>query len=203
MGWLIAMGILALIALMPVGLCVRYDEDGCVLRLLLGLIRIQLFPRDKKEKPKKKKQKAETPKKAPATQEKKPKEKSGGSLRDFWPLIQTGLSFLQSFFKKLRVKRLDMKITLAADDPCDLAVNYGRTWAALGNLMPQLERILVIKKRDLQVQCDFAADQTVVTFRMDVTILVAHLVSLAVKYGLRAFKQYMNLTNLRKGGSES
>ena len=42
-----------------------------------------------------------------------------------------------------------LKVVLAGGDPCDLSLNYGRAWIALGNIMPHLERYFVIKKRTL------------------------------------------------------
>ena len=63
-GWLIAMGILVLLAILPVGVCLIYNEDGLVLSLLLGAVKIKLLPKASKEKKKKekpKKQKKEKP----------------------------------------------------------------------------------------------------------------------------------------------
>ena len=48
---------------------------------------------------------------------------------------------------------------LGGGDPCDLAINYGKAWAALGNLWSRLEQFFVIKKRDVEIQCDFEASQ--------------------------------------------
>ena len=77
--------------------------------------------------------------------EKKPKAEKGGSLLDFLPLVKIALDFLGDFRRKLRLDNLYLRLILAGSDPCDLAVNYGRAWAALGNLMPQLEKWFVIK----------------------------------------------------------
>ena len=73
-------------------------------------------------------------------------------VTDFLPLVKVVLQFLDGFRRKLRVNVLELKVVLAADDPCDLAVNYGRAWAAVGNLMPSLERVFVIQKRNIEVE---------------------------------------------------
>ena len=147
---------------------------------------------EKKEKPKKEKKSEKKSKKktsaSPAEQLPKPpqppkqipEKKKGGSWTDFLPLVQVALDFLGSFRRKLRINQLELKLTMAGDDPCDLAVNYGRAWAAVGNLMPQLERLFVIKKRNIEVACDFTASQTLVKFRSEATITLGRLVSLAV-----------------------
>lgn len=204
MGWLIALGIVLALALLPLGVSLRYDAEGFRIGLLAGLLSIPLS--GKQEKPKKgKKQKKQTKKgkkKASSSTASQPKEKQkGGSLSDFLPFVQVALDFLDTFRRKLRIRCLEMKLILAADDPCDLAVNYGRAWAALGNLMPQLERCFVIKKRDLEVECDFEATKTVITARLDLTITLGRLLRLLVHHGLRGLKEFMNFKKLRKGGA--
>ena len=76
-----------------------------------------------------------------------------------------------------------------------MAVNYGRAWAALGNLMPRLDRALVIKKRNVEVECDFLAEETKVLFAMDLTVTLGRILGLGLGYGFRAIKLYMNLKN--------
>ena len=93
-----------------------------------------------------------------------------------------------------------MRLILAGDDPCDLAVNYGRIWAAVGNLMPQLERLFVIKKRDIQVECDFTASETCVVAHLDITITLGRLLALALVYGVRVLIEFRSMK--RKGGGD-
>lgn len=203
MGWLIALGILLLLAAVPLGVFARYDSGGAVVRVILGPARITLLPR-KKNKPKKKaepkKQKKESAA-PPAEKKPHPSEKaSGGSLTDFLPLIKIGLQMLDCFRRKLRVDRLECKLILGGDDPCDLAVNYGRAWAAVGNLLPSLERALVIRQRQIEVECDFTSNQTLVIARLELTITLGRLIFLGVVYGTRALVEFMKIQKKRKGG---
>ncbi len=126
---------------------------------------------------------------------------SGGSWTDFLPLVKTGLHFLGDFRRKLRVKRLDLKLIMAGGDPGNLALNYGRAWAAVGNLMPQLERWFVIGKRNVEVECDFTGTETKVDARLDISITLGRLVALTVSYGLRVLKEYLSIQKKRKGGA--
>ena len=145
MGWLIALAILVLLGCLPLGVRGIYAMSGLAADLLIGPVKVRLYPTEKKQKPKKqekKKMPAATTEK-PATQKEKEK---GGSFADFLPLVKVVTDFLGDFRRKLRVKRLDMYLCMAGGDPCNLAINYGRAWAAVGNLMPQLERFFVIKK---------------------------------------------------------
>ena len=205
MGWLIFLGILVLLAITPVGVLAGYNSDGLLLRVIAGPVKVTIFPRKLKEK--KPKEKAAKPQKQKAahsantaTQESKKTEK-GGSVTDFLPLLQILFDFLGEFRRKLRVKRLDLKLILAGGDPCNLAINYGKAWAAVGNLMPQLERFFVIKKRDVEVECDFTGSQTLVIAKLAITITIGRLVSMAIRYGIRALREYFKIVNKRKGGN--
>ena len=116
--------------------------------------------------------------------------------------MDLALEFLGKFRRKLRVNRLELKLVMASDDPCDLAVNYGKAWVALGNLMPQLERLFVIKKRNLEVECDFTAEKTLIFARLDLTITIGRILSLGVVYGIRIIRQYLKIMKTRKGGAK-
>lgn len=219
MGWLITLGILILLAVLPLGVSVKYDSGGPLVKVIAGPVRIRVYPRPKKQK----KEKPEKEKKTTPEQEKKaaeeaslpkppqppkpaktekPKETKGGSLADFIPFVKLGIDFLGDFRRKLRLNDLELKLVLAASDPCDLAVNYGKTWAAVGNLMPALERWFVIKKRNVEVECDFTASQTLVTARLDISITLGRLLSLAAVYGTRGVKEFLNFKKKRKGGAQ-
>lgn len=214
MGWLITLGILTLLAILPLGVSVKYDEDGAVVKLIAGPVKITLFPREKKDKkPNKEKPKDEQPKQEQQTspekqaqpakqpEEKQPAPKKGGSIKDFLPLVRIALDMLDAFRRRLRVNMLELKIVMAADDPCDLAVNYGRAWAAVGNLMPRLERVFVIKKRNIEVECDFETTETLVTARLDLTITLGRILATVVVYGVKALVEFFKIKNKRKGGA--
>lgn len=199
MGWLIALGVLVLLALLPLGISARYDASGALVRLIAGPVRFRLYPRKKKKKKTGKKMKEKKPvQTANGGGQQEPRK--GGSWKDFLPLVRLGLDFLGDFRMKLRINRLEMKIIMACDDPADLAINYGRVWAAVGNLWPRLEELFVIKKRDVQVECDFTAAQTLVCARADITITLGRLLSLGVRYGIRAVKEYLKLRKNHEGG---
>ena len=50
MGWLIALGVITLLAVLPLGVSVRYNADGALVRVIAGPFRITVFPMKKKEK---------------------------------------------------------------------------------------------------------------------------------------------------------
>ena len=63
MGWWIALGVVFLLGILPLGVSARYSGEGPLLRVVIGPVRLTLFPRKKKEKkPKPAKKAAEQPK---------------------------------------------------------------------------------------------------------------------------------------------
>ena len=213
MGWLITLGVLFLLAILPLGVSVSYDSDGPLVRVIAGPVRLTVFPRPKKQKKEKNKpEKAvekepeevlpKPPQPPKPQKESKPKEKKGGSWKDFIPLVKLGLNFLGDFRRKLRLNNVELKLVLASSDPCDLAVNYGKAWAAVGNLLPALERWFVIKKRNVEVECDFTASETLVTARLDISITLGRLLSLVAVCAVRGLKEFLIFKKKRKGGAQ-
>lgn len=200
MGWLIALAVIILLTALPLGVSAKYDEQGGRLWIIAGPTRFKLLPGKKKAKDTEQKPK-ETKKIKGEKSAAEETEKKGGSVADFLPLVRIVFDFLADFRRKLRVKNLELKIILAGGDPCDLAVNYGKASGAVAALDPQLERFFVIKKKDIQVQCDFVEDKTRIIARLDLTITLGWLLVHLVRHGSRALKELLKIANLRKGGA--
>ena len=216
MGWLIALGIIVVLAILPLGASVIYDQNGPLVRVIAGPLKIQVFPLKKKvkqDKPKKETkaepEQSQTPAEEasaePAKEKKKkpPKDEDekGGSVLDFLPFVELAMNFLGDFRRKLRIGHLKLHLTLGGDDPCDLAVNYGRANAGMAALITQLERLFVIKRRDVHINCDFTAEETIILARLDISITLGRIISLLVSYAVRAVKTYLSIQKKRKGGA--
>lgn len=199
MGWIIALGVLAGLSILPIGIRVRYDESGLRIVCNIGAIRFLLYP-GKKRKERSRKEKADTGK----AQTAKPKPKRGGDFAQFRELLRIVLDFLGDLRRKLRVKTLEMRLVMAGDDPCDLACNYGRAWAALGALKPWLAKAFTIRRQDVRIECDFTAEKTVFFARAHISVTLGRALCLAIRYGIRFLRQNMKTTtNKRKGGAKT
>lgn len=216
MGWWITLGIIFLLATLPLGVRIHYNAEGAVVKIILGPVKLTVVPakkkpqKDKKEKPKKEKKpkkKLEKPKQvgadAPPAEPKPKKKEEGGSILDFLPLVKTLFDFLGDFRRKLRVDNLQLKLIMAGGDPYNLAMNYGRAWAAVGNLLPKLEQWFVIRKRDIEVECDFVVPKTTVIAHMDLTITLGRLLAAVFKFLFRALVKFLQIKKKRKGGANN
>ncbi len=194
-GWLIALGLLIVLLALPVGVVLQYDTEGGRAVLVVGPCRFSLYPKTDKQS-KKKRTKKEAPK------QKTGSTTSGGPITDFLKLLQVVLDLLKDFRKKLCISYLQLKLTLADHDPSDLAIKYGKAWAVVGSLLPLLESAFTIRKRDVDVGCDFCAEVTRITAKAYLKVSVADVLWLAGKYGIQAITKYYKIMNNRKGGAE-
>lgn len=203
MSWIITIAAIILLAVLPVGIRAVYNSSGAVAHLIVGPVRIKIYPGRKTTAGRNKRRGAKASENDDFESKKSGNKRKGGKLSDFLSVLQFIFEFLSDFRRKLRVNRLELKLILCGDDPCDLSVNYGRAWAALGGLMPQLERLFVIKKRNLEVECDFTSADTLIEARIDMTITVGKLLSIVGYHGVRGLRKYYKLLKEMKGGAMS
>ena len=187
-GVLIALAAICLLGFLPIGVRLSYDENGGFVWLKLGFVKIKLYPQDAKE------QKAKQGKKSNKKARKSENKTKGGNLTDFLPIARIVFDFLSDFRRRLWVQNLYLRLTLAGDDPCDLAVHYGQAWGALGNLIPLLDQYVKIKKRDLCIDCDFSAEKTIIVAHADILITLGRFLVIALRHGIRGFKKYQLLS---------
>lgn len=192
--WALAgiLGLFVALLFLPVGVQVRYDDSGFRISLLAGPIRWQLLPvksgwlhrkrtRSKPEKaPKPATKKVSAPRPAP-------KGGAWSGLRPYWPVL---CDLLQGLRRRLLVRRLEFWVKLGGGDPCDLAVRYGRAWAACGAMEPLLKRALRIRRKDIQIVCDFTAENTEAYLRLDLVLCPARLLGLMLRQGPALLRVY-------------
>ena len=195
---LVIFAVLVLIGCIPVGVDARYNAEGVFLAAKIGPFRLQLLPQKPKKKPKKRKQQKKQPEKAPAkagTQEKKPNPLLSGGVDGLMQLLDLAFDTLGDLRRKLRVNELTLRVLIGgADDPAKAAMGYGRAWAAIGVITPALERLFVIKKRDIQPALDYTISNTQVDAQLVTTITIGRSLALALRAGIR----FLKILNERK-----
>ncbi len=195
---LVIFAVLVLIGCIPVGVDARYSADGVFLTAKLGPFRLQLLPQKPKKKPQKRKPQQKQPKKTPAKAEpqaKKPNPLLSGGVDGLMQLLDLAFDTLGDLRRKLRVNELTLYVLIGgADDPAKAAMGYGRAWAAIGAITPSLERLFVIKKRDIRPALDYTISNTQIDAHLVTTITIGRSLALALRAGIR----FLKILNERK-----
>ena len=206
--------LLLLILLLPARVRVMLRQEKFFLWVGLGPFRLRLLPwKEKKPKKQKKPEKPEeaTPQKretppspppqaarpgeaaGPAPQIRKEKEStpvSGGMEKLDIPyimdLIHLGLSAMEQFRRALRVDRFLLDCAIATGDAAKTAMAYGAAAAGVGMFLPLLEENLRVRKKDIQVICDFEGTESQIFLEVQVSALVFQLLIIGIKV-LREF----------------
>ena len=187
------LGVLLLLLCLPAGVHLRYSAAGMALKLVYGPIRLRLLP----SKGKKKKKKEKKPKEKPAPKEPEPVKnateapKKGGNLKDLMEYVPIGLDLLNAIRRRLLMRKLVLLVNLAGNDPCDLALLYGKANAGVAGALPLLERCFRIRHRDVQVFCDFTADSTEVYAELEIVACPARLLAVLLRYGWKLLRTYL------------
>ena len=195
---LVIFAVLVLIGCIPVGVDARYSADGVFLTAKLGPFRLQLLPQKPKKKPKKRKPQQKQSKKTPAKAEpqaKKPNPLLSGGVDGLMQLLDLAFDTLGDLRRKLRVNELTLYVLIGgADDPAKAAMGYGWAWAAIGAITPSLERLFVIKKRDIRPALDYTISNTQIDAHLVTTITIGRSLALALRAGIR----FLKILNERK-----
>ena len=198
---LVILAVLLLIGCIPIGAEAKQDAEGLAVRLKIWFLKLQLVPKKPGKKPKKKKTKAkkkpakpasavQTPTGAapakPAAKKKKFTLKGNGELIEIgvdtiFGLLDLLSDTLGNLRRKIRLNELMLHLTVDGKDPVKASVSYGRAWAAVGALVPRLEQLFVIKKRDIQPILDYNNRGMKVEGRLTMTITVGRVFRLVMR----------------------
>ena len=189
--WMILLIILAVLWLLlqfRCGVRARYAPDEMTVRLLLGPFRLQVVPSKRNEQPK-------TSKKKKAKKEKKPVpegEQTGdadkpGTLSRLMKLLPVIAEAAGALKRKIRIDDLYLSVVWGSgDDAAAAAIGYGRANAAIGMIWPLLDHNFKVKKSAFHTDVDYAAAAPVVVAEAAATLTVGQLLTLVIRYGLKA-----------------
>lgn len=148
---LLVFAVLFLIGCIPLGLDAQYQEGTFLLRAKIGPFWLSRIPRRKKRKGT-----AAAEEKPDAPAKKTLLTLPAGSASETWELLRFLSDVLGALRRKIRLDELTLHVRFGAgDDAAKTAIRYGRAWAIIGVVMPHLERIFVIKKRDIGAELDY------------------------------------------------
>lgn len=178
---LLVLAALTALLLMRVGVQAEYDGGGFTLRLRVGPVFRQVFPplKGKAEKEKK-------PGKAKEPKPEKPKKQTGGKLSLIRAALPPALRTVKRLFGSLTTDRLDMVLHIAAPDPADTAVAYGRANALLGSLWQPAVSVLHVRDGHARVEADFDADTTSISLLIQLSLRIGQVLLLALAFAAQA-----------------
>lgn len=198
MAWIVTGVLLVLLAVMPIRIMIGYSMQAVSLRLRIGFLTFSILPHKTKANKKKKDKETNQSDKPVTTHTKQGKNKQKTGVKEYLPILRIVLDLLLRLRSKLVMKQLKFVLILSGDDPCDLAVLYGRTQAAAAVLFGQIESAFHIKKRDIRIECDFTAEKTLLDGFADISIGFGKLLYLAVKYGIMILREYLTILKNKK-----
>lgn len=191
--WMIVLLILAvfvLIGCIPVGVDAAYLGGEFTLRAKLGPVRLSLVPGRKKQKA----PAAQKPENSAPKPEKKKRFAFSGGVSEILELLRFACDLLGELRRKLRMERLFLRVRFGAgNDAAKSAIAYGRAWAAIGAMLPCLERIFVIGKRDVGAELDLQEkEKMTVDARVVISITIGRALALALYAAVRFYKLSRN-----------
>lgn len=183
--------VLTVLLLTPIGVDGGYSGERLVLGIRVGFFNIRIFPKAKKHSEQKPPRKNRKPKKE---KDKKPKFKLPTEKKKLIELIKIVLRTLGRFKRKLRIDYLRIRYTFASDDPFSTAMGFGYSSAALGAVIPLVDKAFSIGKRDIGASFDFLSDKPVFDCWLTMTIQIWEVLYIAIAFGI----DYLKLRHRQK-----
>ena len=190
-----------LLGQIPLGCSFEYGDQGPKAWVHLGILKVCIFPMNKKKsevKPKKKTKKKKTIQKEPVSIT----QKLGGALAYAQQLLPIALQALGQFKKKLKTEVLQLELISGAADPADAALRYGQASAALGTLWYPLIEALDVRDGYARVVPDFDSNDMTVYAYGKLTIKLGQILWLGVYFGLRGLKAFLSVRKQLKNEQE-
>lgn len=184
---LIILAVFWLISLIRIGGRVKYGQAGLFVLLLIGPVKLLLFPPEK-EPEQKWKAKQKKKKKPPIVEKhkKEPKEGQPGTLSRLMKLLPVVGQACGSLKRKIRVDDLELELIWGGADAASIAIGYGQANAALGMLWPVFDNNFKVRRHLFRVGMDYGSSQPMVELQAAVTMTVGQIATLGVHYGVKA-----------------
>ena len=183
--------ILVLIALIPAGVRLQYDDGALRVQVAAWRLHIQVYPRQvdevkaaKKMARQRRKQankKPSKPKKEKPAKKDKPQGEKKLTPETIQSLVKMGLDLVGQLPKKLLIQDLIVHVVFGGRNAAEIAVGYGKAWAVIGAVTPVLENAFRIRNRDIQAILDPDRERMGVYLMLDIRMRVGTALWLGLK----------------------
>jgi len=171
------MALFALVLCLRVGVRVRLDKGAFTAWVMAGPKPVQIYPAKQK--------KADTEPDKPKEKKKAPSgEKKPGSRLTVDILCQyakLALSALGALVRGLRVDLLRLYAVIHCEDAAETAIRYGSACAAVTGVLPVLDNVLEIKKKDIQIDAGFQEEGSLL-LEVQITAAIGRLLAIGLVY---------------------
>ncbi len=171
-----------LLALIPIKLFIRYQDEKAVVRLGILFFRYTLFPM-KEKKEKKSSITAASKAKQPAEKKSKTSEKTDwkGTFSALLDLLRAGLPPVGFLLRHLHLDHIRLRIVVGGEEPDETAIQYGRLNAAIYGGLATLRNLIHIQVDRLTIAVDFTRPDTQVDFSAMLKVRFGMVVVAAVR----------------------
>lgn len=174
---LIVAAVLTLIAWIKCSIQILYDEEKLLVELRCLGIRYCLVG-GKKKPPKKKKKKCSKE----SLQPKQPVAQQPEKKINFRPYLPYWREILELIGRILTAPTIDLlrfEAEAGGKDAADCAMDYGRLWAAAGTVLPVVETIFQVEKREISILCNYEKSSVEICAEVRLSLRIYEILALA------------------------
>ena len=192
---------LVLLSLVRVGARARYAAGRLEVWLLAGSVKIPLYPRKLRSKPRKKKAGGAGKKRGGGKPKPEADKLTPGQLFELArALLPAAVEAAGRLRRKIRIDTLLLDVAVASADPAKTAVNFGRLNWAVSAAWPLIEQNFKLKDYRVRIRPDFLRQSPEVFLEAAATLTVGQILAL----GARLLPKLMPiLTQKDKSGSKT
>lgn len=182
--------LIALVCFLPIKFDICLYSGGQRIYLKYGIFRFRLIRGDKKHKKEKKVSKAShkeskqsqhaaTPKKKNKSHNKRSLTESLQLIIDFLSPLPKTIAYLQ---RGIQIKKLELYLSVAADDAAQTAIDYGRYCAGISTFLPAVRNIFPLDVKAIKIIPNFHMKQTRYYIRFLVSVRFYRVFVSALRY---------------------
>lgn len=190
--------LIALACFLPIKFDICLYSGGQRIYLKYGIFRFRLIKGEKKHKKKKKRvskvshkeskqsQHAATPKKKNKSHNKRSLAESLQLIIDFLSPLPKTISYLQ---RGIQIKKLELYLSIAAEDAAQTAIDYGRYCAGISTFLPAVRNIFPLGVKAIKIVPNFHMKQTRYYIRFLVSVRFYRVFVSALRYSMSILKR--------------
>ena len=176
--------LLALIMLIPLGVCASYDSGGLMLKVRVSAYKKQIFPRESEPKTEPETESAEDA----GENAEKVKKRLSLSIDEWSSLLKIVFKALRRFKNSLTFDKIFLRFIAASSDPFDTVRIFNAVNSLVGASVPFFESEFKVGQRDIFIDADMSADKCSYSFELALSVRVGQVLVIALAAGFAFLK---------------